>query len=74
MFKTAEELKQFIEWARDQKILKVRVDKIEVEFSHLALMHEDELQELTNGGSSTLAESEPSTKQEDEKDLYYSAL
>lgn len=38
MFKTQEELKSFILWAIDQKITRVKVDKVEVEISAYAFI------------------------------------
>lgn len=38
MFKTQDELKAFIIWAKEQKIQRIKIDKIEVEISNLAFI------------------------------------
>lgn len=73
MFKTADELKQFLTWAKDQQIVRVEVGDVKVEFSPLAAIKESMLQDLENGSASTLADSEPSTKKDDDEDLYWSS-
>lgn len=73
MFKTTEELKLFIEWAKEQKIKTLKVGDIHVDFSDLAFLPETMYQDLTNGGPSTLAETEPVDSDEEEELLYHSA-
>ncbi len=73
MFKTAEELKSFIEWAREQRIKSVKVGTVHVEFSELAFISEDTYKDLTNGGPSTLADTEPVDTDEENELLFASA-
>ncbi len=44
MFKDSNELKQFILWSREQKIKKVKVKGVEVEFSDFAWLHDEDVQ------------------------------
>lgn len=76
MFKTPDDLKAFLTWAKDQKIKSVSVadDGVKVEFSDLAFVPEDAFQDLTNGGPSTLAETEPIDPKEEEDLLFHSSI
>lgn len=74
MFKTVEELKSFISWAHDQKIKVLKVGDVQIEFSEISFIPEDAYQDLTNGGPSTLAETEPLDSKEEEELLYHSAI
>lgn len=74
MFKTVDELKAFIEWAKSQQIQKVKLKGVEVEFGpYVHLPNLDGLPELTNGGASTLADLEPVDEKEDEAALFHSS-
>lgn len=75
MFKTADELKEFIEWAKTQQIQKVKLKGVEVEFSAYAFVPglTSDLPELSNGGASTLADLEPVDKDEEEELLFHSS-
>jgi DNA-binding transcriptional regulator LsrR (DeoR family) len=73
MFKTAFELQQFVEWAKDLKIKSVSIGDIKIEFSELAFIPETDLKELNNGGATTLAESEPLDPKEQEELEFWSA-
>ena len=74
MFKTVEELKEFIEWAKTQQIQKVKLKGVEVEFSpYTFLPNIDTLPELSNGGASTLADLEPVDPTEEEELLFHSS-
>jgi len=77
MFKTADELQKFLEWAQAKMIKQVKIGDIEVEFSELAYIPDDPLSGLKelSSGKSTLTDE--SIKQEDEggedPDLFWSA-
>jgi len=73
MFKTAEDLKAFIDWARERRIKSVKVGTIQVEFSELAFVPDETYQDLTNGGPSTLADTEPVDTDEENELLFASA-
>jgi hypothetical protein len=74
MFKDPQQLMDFLSWAKEQQILKVKVADIEVEFSPLAAVPKDfQLQELSNGGANTLADTEPGNKKEDDEALFWSS-
>jgi hypothetical protein len=74
MFNTQEDLKSFIEWARTLKIKSIKVNGVEIEFSELAFVPETAFEDLTNGGPSTLAETEPLDPKEEEDLLYHSSI
>ncbi len=74
MFKNVQELQDFLTWAKTQQITKVEVGDVKVEFSPLAYIPTDaQLDEISNGSASTLADMEPSTKKEEDDLLYWSA-
>lgn len=71
MFKTIDDLKEFLMWAKTQGIQSIKAKGVEVHFSHLA-MSEDIIKELTDG-SATLTDIEPKDKRDDEDALYWSS-
>lgn len=74
MFKTIQELKEFIEWAKTQQIQKVKLKGVEVEFSSYTFLPSlEQLPELSNGGASTLADLEPLDEKEEEDLLFHSS-
>lgn len=73
LFNSIDELKEFFEWSKKCGIQSAKIGDIEVTFSALAMLPEESLKELTNGGASTLAETEPENKEEQEDLLYFSS-
>lgn len=73
MFSTISDIKEFLEWAKAQGIQAVKVGDLEVQFSALALLPADALKDISNGGATTLAETEPLDKQEDDDILFHSS-
>lgn len=47
MFKTTHDLREFILWCRQAKIKAVKVGNVEVQFSDLAFLNEEDLTELS---------------------------
>ena len=85
MFKTVEDLKDFILWAKDQKIQEVHVGKTVVVFSALALTEDlygsadyasppsPKTSTEEKDTSRTLLDEPPETAKEEEDLLFYSA-
>lgn len=73
MFKSVNELQAFLTWAKDLKLKSVRIGDIQADFSELAFLPESDLKEISSGGASTLAESEPASKEDDEELAFWSA-
>ncbi len=83
MFKTVEQLKEFIIWAKDQKVQEVHVGKVVVVFSALALTeslynepeHYDTQKPQTEerDTSKTLVDDEPEAADNEDDLLYYSS-
>ena len=71
MFKDVEELKQFVIWARDQKIQQVKVGEVEVTFSALALLSDEDTRKLTIPLSGIPAQSDLERMKKEEEDLLY---
>lgn len=72
MFKSPSELQEFIVWAKEQKIKRVKVDNIEFEISDLALIEGIEpLVSQTPTSASSAPEQEAAKKEEDDL-LYWS--
>jgi hypothetical protein len=76
MFKTVDELKEFVIWARSQKVKQIKVDNIEVVMSDMAF-----IEDLTGLPSQTLAAPKAETPNIadplngpplDDPDLFYS--
>lgn len=63
MFKDVEELKNFIIWAKSQKIKRIKVKTVEVEISDYAFIEDL----VTPQSQSTLSTDEPPTPDELEK-------
>lgn len=83
MFKTTQDLKEFILWAKDQRIEAVKVGDVEVKFSTLAFLVPDEMnldQETAKPASTeerntskTLVDTLTNTDEEDEELLTWSS-
>lgn len=71
MFKTPEDLKEFITWARSLRIKSLHVGEVRVEFSELAFVDSIEATELKES-SKTLVDDSPEQSKEDEELLYWS--
>jgi O-succinylbenzoate synthase len=74
MFSNIDQIKEFLEWAKSQGIQAVKVADIEVSFSPLAFLPQEDLKEITNAGSATLAETDPNQAAEDEELLFHSSM
>lgn len=75
MFKTPEELKAFILWAKDQKIQRVKVDKIEVEMSAYAFIDVLTQEVVSSQVPEPLSEATKTPQEKEEEELlYWSAL
>lgn len=80
MFKTVDELKEFILWAKDQKVQSVKVDNIEFTMSNYALIQD--LIGPTSQTSSTKPRVEevvppipdPTKPPPEDPDLFWSAI
>ena len=70
MFKTPEELKKFISWARDNKIKRVKVDNLEFEVSDLAFVEDVQsiISQVVPAASNT---TEPEAAKKEEEDLLF---
>lgn len=73
MFKSVEELKAFLEWAKGQNIEQVKVADIEIKFSALAVIPTESLKEMTSGSANTLVDDEQMSKEEYEEILFHSS-
>lgn len=79
LFTTVEELQEFILWAKSEKILQIKVDGVEVTFSGLAFMADEDL--ITAGQPQVKGSEERDTSKtlvDDmdayaDEDLYYSS-
>lgn len=75
MFKTQDELKAFILWAKSQRIERVKIDNVEIQFSNLAFFEENpsslDQAILPKMDSSTDNDGSPASGQEKEDDLLY---
>lgn len=73
---TLEEAKELILWAKSNKIKKIRVGDIEVEFSDIALMDTlaspQDFKEATNYAQRTLLDTEKLSKEEEDELLFWS--
>lgn len=72
MFKTVDDLKEFLIWAKTQGIQSIKAKGVEVHYSALSLIPAETLKELTDG-SATLGDLEPDNKKEDEELTYWSS-
>lgn len=74
MIKSVDELKALILWAKEQKVQAMKVGDVQFELSTMALVEATELtaDKPVAADTSTLAENEQSTPDEDEKLLYWS--
>lgn len=70
MFKTQEELKEFLLWAKQEKVVRVKIADIEVEFSGLALIEEANLNTATEPKSGE--ELKPQETDKEDEMLYWS--
>lgn len=73
MFKTPSELKEFIIWAKEHKVKRVRVDNIEVEISDLAFIEGLEPLSSQIGPITGQESNQDAAKKEEDEDLYWSA-
>jgi hypothetical protein len=73
MFKDVSELKDFIEWARAQKVAKVKVADIEFEISPLGLMDEPQYNQTQSAIATALGLSPQDSAQaiKEEEDLLF---
>ena len=78
MLKTIEEVKEFITWAKENKVKNVKLEGIEFEVSDIAFVDalhapEEAYSELTSFGSKDLLDTEEINEEEEEDLLYYSS-
>lgn len=77
MLKDIEEIKQFIEWARENKVKSFKSGDLEFEISELAMIPgEEENQAKINSileSSETLTDTDPDAESDDEEALFWSA-
>lgn len=77
MFKDAEELKEFVIWAKSQGIQHVKVQDIEITFSNYAMLQTFESQS-PSVGVKEMAASQPKTEEEirleEEELLFHSSI
>lgn len=73
MFDNSEELKEFVIWAKGQRVLRLKVGEVEIEFSTLAFI-DDVVASTAVPNPSTLPEAnpEPVTRVQDDPDLFHS--
>lgn len=73
MFKDVSELKEFIAWARSQKVAKVKVADIEFEISALGLMDEESYNKTQSAISVALGlpSLDPEQAKKEEEDLLF---
>lgn len=76
MFEDADELKEFLLWAKEQKILKVKVKDVEVEFSAFAFIDEQTGASTSSATPPALSEAtaDKPTRIQDDPDLFHSVL
>ncbi len=77
MIKDVEDLKELLLWAKEQKILKLKVGDVEVEFSAFAFMESDptaRLADSTQPPALIEATAEPDIAMKDDPDLFHSVL
>ncbi|MBV6514138.1 MAG: hypothetical protein FMNOHCHN_03728 [Ignavibacteriaceae bacterium] len=72
IFQDVEQLKEFISWAKSQRVSKVRVLDVEVEFSALAFIDEVAPMPNLNNATSNIA-SLPDIPENEEELLYHSS-
>lgn len=73
MFKTVDELKEFITWAKTQGLRRAKIDNIEFEISELAFetpVEPEKPMSLTN--TDTMTDTEEMTKEEYDRILFHS--
>lgn len=75
MFKTVEEIKEFVTWARSQKIKSVKVGDLEIEMSELAYVEPMNAEEIISRlDNKTYADdADSNAKKEEEELLLWSA-
>ena len=73
MFKTVEELKEFISWARTEKVLKMRIADVEFELSAFALLPEEQSAQKTQELAKALGLEplSPEDQKKQEEDLLF---
>lgn len=73
MFNTVSELKEFIKWAKQEKIAKVKAGDIEFEISALGLMDEDQKTDMQSAISKALGlpSLSPEEAMKEEEDLLF---
>lgn len=78
MFKTVDELKKFILWAKSNKIKKLRIKDIEVEISELDFLPDTNLtdpsnfKEVTDFEKKTMIDTEKLSPDEEEELMFWS--
>lgn len=78
MFKTAQDLKQFILWCKSQKVKAFKNDNIQFELSDIAFIETEismsnELKDIDEFDSKTLVDTDTESDKEDEDLLYWSS-
>lgn len=75
IFKDIEQIKAFILWAKEQKLSRIRIDKLEVEISQYALVENLINQDSHSLNTTHVPEKSPDEKreQEDNEILFHSS-
>lgn len=73
VFESIEEIKNFILWAKDEKIARLKVEDIEIEFSPLALMTPDYGGDITEGPTEGEEVGATDLNEVDDELLYHSS-
>ena len=73
MFNNVQEIKEFITWAKENKIKSFKIKDIEVEISEISFIEEEKQQNLTEAIGDTLVDTEVTDPKELEELLFWSA-
>jgi hypothetical protein len=73
MFKDISELKEFIKWAKAEKVVRVKTEQVEFEISALGLIDEERSQNMEDSISKALGltPSSPEQAMKDDEDLLF---
>lgn len=73
MFKDVNELKEFLVWAKEQKISEINIGEVRAKFHDLSFVEELYNKEMNLDTSKALVDSDDSPSKEDEELLMWSA-
>jgi hypothetical protein len=73
MFKDISELKEFIKWAKAEKVVRVKTEQVEFEISALGLIDEESSRNMEDSISKALGltPSNPNEAMKDDEDLLF---